>query len=117
MKGLAFIAIGKVGVTDKPIPEPGPNDAVIRTTASLICTSDVHNVRGVIQFAEGRFLGHESVGVVHKIGAGVTRCKVGERVAYCIVRGSYAAFAAVPAWRLVNVPQKMPMPRWVAAQP
>jgi threonine dehydrogenase-like Zn-dependent dehydrogenase len=85
MKGLAFLAIGKVGVLDKPIPEPGPNDAVIRTTASLICTSDVHNVRGVIQFTEGRFLGHESVGVVHKIGANVTRCKPGERVAVCAI--------------------------------
>ena len=85
MKGLAFLAIGKVGVIDKPIPEPGPNDAVIRTTASLICTSDVHNVRGVIQFTEGRFLGHESVGVVHKIGANVTRCKAGDRVAVCAI--------------------------------
>src|ERR1700692_4164502 len=74
MKGLAFLQIGKVGVIDKPIPEPGPNDAVVKTTASLICTSDVHNVRGVIEFVEGRFLGHESVGVVHKVGANVTRC-------------------------------------------
>jgi len=85
MKGLAFLAIGKVGVLDKPIPEPGPNDAVIRTTASLICTSDVHNVRGVIQFTEGRFLGHESVGLVHKVGTNVTRCRPGERVAVCAI--------------------------------
>ena len=40
MKGLAFLQIGKVGVIEKPIPEPGPNDAVIKTTASLICTSE-----------------------------------------------------------------------------
>src|ERR1700687_2893799 len=60
MKGLAFLAIGKVGVIDKPIPEPGPNDAVIKTTASLICTSDVHVVRGVITIPERRLLGHES---------------------------------------------------------
>jgi threonine dehydrogenase-like Zn-dependent dehydrogenase len=34
--------IGKVGFVDKPIPKPGPNDAVVRTTRALICTSDSH---------------------------------------------------------------------------
>jgi threonine dehydrogenase-like Zn-dependent dehydrogenase len=64
MKGLAFLQIGKVGVIEKPIPEPGPNDAVIKTTASLICTSDVHIVRGVLKLPEQRLIGHESVGIV-----------------------------------------------------
>jgi threonine dehydrogenase-like Zn-dependent dehydrogenase len=85
MKGLAFLSLGKVGVIDKPIPEPGPNDAVIRTTGSLICTSDVHNVRGVIPFPEGRFLGHESVGVVHRLGSNVSRFSEGDRVAVCAI--------------------------------
>src|SRR3989441_7371756 len=85
MKALAFLGIGKVGVIDKPVPEPGPNDAVIKTTASLICTSDVHTVRGVISIPEGRVLGHESVGVVYKVGANVTRCKAGDRVTVCAV--------------------------------
>ena len=85
MKALAFLGIGKVGVIDKPVPEPGPNDAVIKTTASLICTSDVHTVRGVISIPEGRVLGHESVGVVYKVGASVTRCKAGDRVAVCAI--------------------------------
>jgi isopropanol dehydrogenase (NADP+) len=81
MKALAFLGIGKVGLVDKPIPDPGPNDAVIKTTASLICTSDVHTVRGVIPIPEGRVLGHESVGVVYKVGAQVANCKEGDRVA------------------------------------
>jgi len=85
MKALAFLGIGKVGVVDKPIPAPGPNDAVIKTTASLICTSDVHIVRGVIPLPEGRGLGHESVGIVYKVGANVSRCKEGERVAVCAI--------------------------------
>ena len=80
MKALAFLGIDKVGIIDKPIPDPGPNDAVIKTTASLICTSDVHTVRGVIQIPEGRVLGHESVGIVHQAGAHVTTCKEGDRV-------------------------------------
>jgi isopropanol dehydrogenase (NADP+) len=85
MKGLAFLQIGKVGVVEKPIPEPGPTDAVIKTTASLICTSDVHIVRGVLTLPEQRLIGHESVGVVYKAGAGVTRCKEGDRVAVCAI--------------------------------
>lgn len=85
MKALAFLGIGKVGVVDKPIPDPGPNDAVIKTTASLICTSDVHIVRGVIALPEGRGLGHESVGIVYKVGANVSRCKEGDRVAVCAI--------------------------------
>jgi threonine dehydrogenase-like Zn-dependent dehydrogenase len=85
MQALAFLEIGKVGVIDKPMPEPGPNDAVIKTTASLICTSDVHTVRGVIPLPAGRVLGHESVGVVYKAGANVTLCKEGDRVAVCAI--------------------------------
>lgn len=40
--------IGSVGFMDKPIPEPGPTDAVVRTTKALICTSDSHTVQGGI---------------------------------------------------------------------
>lgn len=85
MKGLAFLGIGKVGVIDKPIPRPGVNDAVVRTTASLICTSDVHNVRGTIPIPEGQFLGHESVGIVDQVGANVSHFKPGDRVAVCAI--------------------------------
>jgi threonine dehydrogenase-like Zn-dependent dehydrogenase len=85
MKALAFQGIGKVGIVDKPMPDVGPNDAVIKTTASLICTSDVHTVHGAIPIPEGRVLGHESVGIVYKAGANVTRCKEGDRVAVCAI--------------------------------
>ena len=81
MKVLAFLGVGKAGVIEKPIPEPGPNDAIIRTTASLVCTSDVHTVRGVIEIPQERGLGHESVGVVHRVGADVERFDEGDRVA------------------------------------
>ena len=69
MKSLAFLGIGKVGVVEKPIPDPGSNDAVIKTTASLIYTSDVHIVRGVIALPEGRELGHEAA-----VGRGLGNC-------------------------------------------
>lgn len=85
MKALAFLEKGKVGIVEKPMPELGPNDAVIKTTASLICTSDIHTVRGVIAIPPGRVLGHESVGIVYKAGASVTRCKEGDRVTVCAI--------------------------------
>lgn len=80
MKALAFLGKGTIGVIDKPIPVAGPLDAVVRTTASLICTSDVHTVAGVIPIPEGRVLGHESVGIVHAVGERVTRFTPGDRV-------------------------------------
>ena len=54
-------------------------------------------------------LGMEGAGTVAEIGTGVTGLKIGDRVAYCIVRGSYAEYAAVPAWRLVAVPPEVPL--------
>ena len=93
MKALAFMETGKVSIIEKPIPDLGPNDAVIKTTAALICTSDVHTVKGVIAIPPGRVLGHESVGIVYKAGANVTRCKEGDRVTVC---GEVTAAVATP---------------------
>ncbi|WP_232303512.1 NAD(P)-dependent alcohol dehydrogenase [Pseudofrankia sp. DC12] len=81
MQAFAFLGLGKVGVIEKPIPKPGPTDAVVRTTSALICTSDVHTVRGGLPVPEGRSLGHESVGVIHELGSAITGFDVGERVA------------------------------------
>ena len=85
MKAFAFLGKNKVGLVDKPMPEPGPNEAVVRATASLVCTSDVHTVHGVLPLPEGRVLGHESVGIVHRAGAQVTTVREGDRVAVCAV--------------------------------
>lgn len=40
MKAFVMLGIGETGFVEKPIPEPGPNDAIIQTTAALVCTSD-----------------------------------------------------------------------------
>ncbi|MET8797619.1 NAD(P)-dependent alcohol dehydrogenase [Nocardia sp. NPDC004568] len=72
--------IGSVGFTEKPIPEPGPNDAVVRTTTALICTSDSHTVRGGIGPRTDLTLGHEAVGVVHAVGSEVANLRPGDRV-------------------------------------
>jgi NADPH2:quinone reductase len=53
--------------------------------------------------------GMEGAGAVEAIGPGVEGFRVGQRVAWCIVRGSYAEFAVVPAWRLVPIPDDVPL--------
>ena len=71
MRAFVMKKVGETGVVGKPIPEPGPEDAIVRTTAALICTSDVHTVRGALPIPDGRTLGHESVGVIYKLGSAV----------------------------------------------
>jgi threonine dehydrogenase-like Zn-dependent dehydrogenase len=60
MKCFVMHGIGKVGMMEKPIPHAGPNDAIIRTTAALICTSDTHTVAGAIGERHGLTLGRSS---------------------------------------------------------
>ncbi len=84
MKAFVMHGIGEVGVVDKPLPRPGPNDAIIRTTAALICTSDTHTVAGAIGPRSNLTLGHEAVGVIHALGEAVAaagKFRIGQRVA------------------------------------
>ena len=62
MKAFVMKKLGSVGMMEKPIPDPGPNDAIVKTTAALICTSDVHTVGGAIGERTNLTLGHEAVG-------------------------------------------------------
>src|SRR5579859_4491310 len=80
MKAFVMKEIGYVGFVDKPVPRPGPNDAVVRTTRALICTSDSHTVGGGIGPRQDLTLGHEAVGVVHEVGSEVKVFKSGDRV-------------------------------------
>ncbi|MBP2324596.1 threonine dehydrogenase-like Zn-dependent dehydrogenase [Kibdelosporangium banguiense] len=80
MKAFVMKEIGRVGFMDKPVPRPGPNDAVVRTTRALICTSDSHTVAGGIGPRENLTLGHEAVGVVHDVGSEVKIFEPGDRV-------------------------------------
>lgn len=80
MNAFVMRRIGEVGLMEKPIPDPGPNDAVIKTTAALICTSDTHTVDGAIGERTNLTLGHEAVGVIYKLGAEVKGFKEGDRV-------------------------------------
>ncbi|MEW2620473.1 NAD(P)-dependent alcohol dehydrogenase [Streptomyces sp. NPDC048106] len=80
MKAFVMKKIGSVGFMDKPVPEPGPTDAVVRTTKALICTSDSHTVQGGIGPRTDLTLGHEAVGIVHAVGGEVKDFRPGDRV-------------------------------------
>jgi len=82
MKAVVFHGIGDIRLDD--VPEPvikQETDAIVRLTATAICGTDLHFVRGTVEdVAPGTILGHEGVGVVEHIGAGVRNLKIGDRV-------------------------------------
>ncbi|MHB8599543.1 MAG: NAD(P)-dependent alcohol dehydrogenase [Ktedonobacteraceae bacterium] len=80
MKTFVMKAIGQVGFMEKPIPHAGPDDAIIKTTRALICTSDSHTVGGAVGPRENLTLGHEAVGIVYEVGSNVKLFKPGDRV-------------------------------------
>lgn len=65
MKAFVMKSHGQVGFLEKPIPEPGPSDAVIKTTRALIRSSDSHTVRGAIGPRENLMLGHAPRPLLH----------------------------------------------------
>lgn len=71
---------GKVGLTDLDLGDPGPGQALVRTTLTTICGSDIHIVDHIEEVPAGMPMGHESVGVVEAVGEGVKRVKPGDRV-------------------------------------
>ena len=82
MKALVYLGPGKKELQDRPMPEiTMPTDAIIRVSKTTICGTDLHILKGDVPTCmPGRILGHEGVGVVERIGAGVTTFKSGDRV-------------------------------------
>lgn len=82
MKAVVFHGIGDIRMED--VPEPTlekPTDAIVRITASAICGTDLHFVRGTVSPVEpGTVLGHEAVGVVEQVGPEVRNLVPGDRV-------------------------------------
>ncbi|WP_199398911.1 NAD(P)-dependent alcohol dehydrogenase [Stenotrophomonas pictorum] len=94
MKAAVFVEPGRIELADKPIPDVGPNDALIRITTTTICGTDVHILKGEYPVAKGLTVGHEPVGVIEKLGSAVQGYTEGQRViagAICPNFNSYAA--------------------------
>ena len=71
MRAVVFKGPGRISVEDAPRPSAGPGEAVIRVTATTICGTDVHIVRGEYPVEAWLILGHEPVGVIAELGAGL----------------------------------------------
>ena len=80
MKSALFVEPGRIVLDEKPIPDVGSNDALIRITTTTICGTDVHILKGEYPVAKGLTVGHEPVGVVEKLGANVLGYMEGQRV-------------------------------------
>ncbi len=107
MKAIQVKQVGgpeAMEVVELPVPQPKANEAVVKLSASGVNFIDVY-------FREGRYKsplpfvpGQEGAGEVTAVGADAVSVKVGDRVAWIGLQGSYAEYAAVPADRLVPIP-------------
>jgi NADPH2:quinone reductase len=91
-------------LVELPVPQPKPNEAVVKVSASGVNFIDVYFREGRYKAALPIILGQEGAGVVNAVGTEVTTVKNGDRVAWCGLLGSYAEYAAVPADRMVPIP-------------
>lgn len=82
MKALVYCGPGLKAIEDRPKPQiQAPGDAIVKMVKTTICGTDLHILKGdVATCAPGRILGHEGVGVVDSVGAGVTAFHPGDRV-------------------------------------
>ncbi|MCB4820289.1 NAD(P)-dependent alcohol dehydrogenase [Roseicella aerolata] len=80
MKAAVFAAKGRIALREKPVPEVGPLDALMRVTTTTICGTDVHIMKGEYPVAEGLTIGHEPVGVIERLGSAVKGYREGQRV-------------------------------------
>ena len=121
-------------ITERPVPEVGPGEILVRIEASGLCHTDIHAARGEwpVKPAPPFVPGHEGVGLVEQVGPGVTEHAVGDRVAlpwlgwacgtcsYCVtgwetlcesqrntgysIDGAHAEYAVASARYAVRVP-------------
>ena len=80
MRAAVFHGPGDIRVEEVARPKPGPTEALIRVTLTTICGTDVHILKGEYPVKPGLIVGHEPVGVIAELGAGVVGYEVGDRV-------------------------------------
>ncbi|GER04750.1 hypothetical protein JCM17846_24320 [Iodidimonas nitroreducens] len=80
MRAAIFVEPGRIVLDEKPIPEIGPLDALIRITTTTICGTDIHIMKGEYPVEPGLTIGHEPVGVIEKLGSMVKGYEEGQRV-------------------------------------
>jgi len=89
---------------DRPTPEPGRGEVLVKLAYSGVNFTDLNQRSGVNKIPLPAVLGAEGAGTVVQVGEDSDTFKPGDRVAWAMVRGSYAEYAAVPAKMLVRIP-------------
>ncbi|WP_094463692.1 NAD(P)-dependent alcohol dehydrogenase [Pannonibacter phragmitetus] len=120
MKAAIFAGPNRIVLDEKPVPDVGPLDALIRITTTTICGTDVHIFKGEYPVERGLTIGHEPVGIIEKLGSAVQGYKEGQRViagaitpsghsAACLCgcmsqdgAGTKHGFKAMGGWRFGN---------------
>jgi NADPH2:quinone reductase len=88
---------------DRPVPEPQKDEVLVKVAASGVNFTDLNQRSGVNRIPVPAVLGSEGAGTVERSNS--SSFQPGDRVAWCMVRGSYAEYAAVPARTLVRIPE------------
>ena len=80
MKAAIFVESGRIVLDDKPVPDVGPLDALMRVTTTTLCGTDLHILKGEYPVAKGLMIGHVPFGVIEKLGSAVKGYREGQRV-------------------------------------
>jgi len=80
MKAAVFVEPNRIVLDEKPVPDIGPLDALLRITTTTICGTDIHILKGEYRVERGLTIGHEPVGVIEKLGSAVKGYHEGQRV-------------------------------------
>src|SRR6478609_8664625 len=114
MKAVVFKEKDRIAVEEVPRPVPRAGEAVIKITTTTICGTDVHIIRGEYPVKPGLILGHEPVGVIEELGAGLEDYyTIGERVIvgaitpcgqcfYCLNGNHSQCGGGLGGWRFGN---------------
>jgi NADPH2:quinone reductase len=118
MKAIQVARVGApeaLTLVELPVPDPKPNEALVQIKAAGVNFIDVY-------FREGRYPaplpfinGQEASGIVVAVGPDVTTLRLGDRVTYTGMLGSYAEYAAVSADRLIKIPDELDFEQAAAA--
>lgn len=118
MKAIQVKVVGgpeNMELAEVPKPAPGAGQALVKIAACGVNFIDVYFRTGLYKAGTPVALGNEGAGTVEAVGEGVTEVAAGDRVAYAMVRGSYAEYAVVPAWQLVGIPEGLDFRQAAAA--
>jgi threonine dehydrogenase-like Zn-dependent dehydrogenase len=95
MRAAIFVEPGRIVLGEKPIPDVGATDALLRITTTTICGTDVHILKGEYPVAGGLTIGHEPVGVIEKLGSAVAGYEEGQRVIAGAITPSGHSYASL----------------------